>query len=532
MLKNTIQEIRNFQQNTKPTRGGRGGGKGHGPQPGRTGSATLLVKQEARFMPTQFRKNIGMWNEQDDDPFMNAINENLNRLADANMDEIVQLVHSRLAAPPSESAKMTPEDRQNYVKRTLVRKASLEPSFSGLYAEFTRRIGTPLKEAIISDNEVLFYDCMANARHGDNSDEQIGTARFMAELAKLQLIPSDSYIQAIVKLIERVHDSFMPLHVEMFKSFVINAGQEVARDVEERANHVWELLDRCLERKSVAQRLHFALVDVKDKLNEWFKGIQKRVVLTQAVPASDDERADVRAGFSSFMDRGEASTKLTVSGFVGAAMDLYQDQTREYFQFCEFICGVLGGLQPPPEEIAHALIDSITRYKDARTADDAPKLWPNTADLLYLMLVKKILPLDLAKRVRSAFPDLGVRKWAPDEGMKWFLNDHHYYSAPVDLEGEFSREIRDALMMPATVENPPEVMPMSRTIVVALLRSVMEKLPPDQDVTFESFAKWRHLLALAVRKVPKAFRDELTKLVDLYELPMEAEQLVQYVRGE
>jgi hypothetical protein len=112
--------------------------------------------------------------------------------------------------------------------------------------------------------------------------------------------------------------------------------------------------------------------------------------------------------------------------------------------------------------------------------------------------------------------------------MKWFLYDCYEFQAPIEVDG-FSAEIKDALVMPRTIENPPPTIPMSRLIAVALMRSIREKLADSEGETrISAFHKWKGLLAIAIRKQKQMTREELQKLVEYLEVRWEVNDIVHY----
>jgi hypothetical protein len=542
LLKNLMLEIKSPDEHRQRGRRSRGRDSGRFRRPN-SSQTSLVVANDNRFLPSALSKNIGMWNSDSDEAFKMSVNQTLNRLTDATVGDAVQEIHRLLNILEQRSEEnMHPMDRAQrvaHVVTTIVNKASREQAFVSQYAMFAQQSQAELQAAVVSKTSEDFYFSVANSHESDPEDFALtatGSARFFAALAANGVIPSGDYCEALVRLMREIHAKMFPARIEMLLGFVLSAGPIVIRDIGERAPQVWTQLSECMARRDIKRRLFFMFVDVDEKRREWIEGQQRHSTQNDLKQRSNEAIGEVRNAFTSFCDSTEITCTLPVPVFLRATLELYLDHARDHLTFCNFICTVLEQSHANPNDVKQAMLDRVRQCRELSLENDCPKIWPITADLMYLMLIKGLLLRSHGKIIREMFPDEKM-DWNAEDGMKWFLHDARELSdsifrlgekppALTEFEGDWSKEIRDALLMPQTLEAPPPEIPMSRLIAIALIRSIQEKLVIlEAELTLDSFAKWRELIRLAFERQGQTTRQEMEKLVEYLDLPFEVDDI-------
>jgi hypothetical protein len=234
----------------------------------------------------------------------------------------------------------------------------------------------------------------------------------------------------------------------------------------------------------------------------------------------------VRLSFENYKDTNEATIAIPAPEFLCAAGDLFPDQMRDGLTFGEFICDILASKRAPVRDVVDTLSQIAGQYLANREEEDAPKLWAVFDDLLYLMLLKGLLYVDHVKTIWRAFP----KEHSGDvvNGMKWFLFDHHPFAAAITLERFPSDEVREALLMPATIEQRcPRHFRASRLVAVAVIRSIAAKVADLPEPSIEGgFSKWKDYMQMILQRQRKVFDDELEFVIMDYEFPVSKEHLV------
>jgi hypothetical protein len=471
-----------------------------------------------------------------DKVFRSNLNQALNRITDATVDDVAHEVWG-LQEPLEDATEYNPNpwtrrQRFDHMVTTIVDKASREQAFVTQYATFVKRSVPDLQAEVVKKTTDDFNFNFANTHESDPDDFTLiatGSARFFAVLSALDVIRSDDYCEALVRLMAHIHLKMYPAAIEMLLGFVMTAGKTVIRDVSERAPIVWRQLDEAMHRPQLKRRLHFMFVDIDEKRREWMEGVSPAKKPAAGPRRSNEAIGEVRNAFSTFMDGTDVACNLAVPDFLRAALELHLDHVRDHWLFIQFICTVLEQKGANPLDAKAGLIERVQICKQMQLERDCPTLWPITSDLLYMMLIKGQLRLQDAKDIRNCYPDAPNVDWTPEPGMKWFLYDCYEFQAPVEVDNFFSTEIRDALAMPRTIENPPPSIPMSRLIAVALVRSIREKLAYSEgEIKIGALQKWKGLIALAIKKQEQTTREELQKLVEYLEVRFEVDEIVQY----
>jgi hypothetical protein len=412
---------------------------------------------------------------------------------------------------------------------TIVEKASREQAFVPQYAAFVKRSHAELQAGVLKKVTDDFNFNFANTHESDPDDFTLlatGSARFLAALSALDVVRSDDYCEALVRLMAHIHLKMFPAAIEMLLGFVMAAGPTVIRDVSDRAPIVWQQLHEAMHRPQLKRRLYFMFVDIDEKCREWMDGVSPARKPAARQRRSNEAISEVRNAFSTFMDDGACN--LEVLDFLRAALELHLDHVRDHSFFIQFISSVLEQKAANPLDVKAGLIERVQVCKQMQLERDCPTLWPIMSDLLYMMLIKGQLRPQDAKDIRNCYPDAPKVDWTPEPGMKWFLYDCYEFQAPVEMDN-FSAEIRDALVMPRIIDNPPPEIPMSRLIAVALVRSIRAKLAYNQvEIKIGALQKWKGLIALAVRKQEQTTKEELQELVESFDVKFELDEIVQY----
>jgi hypothetical protein len=111
--------------------------------------------------------------------------------------------------------------------------------------------------------------------------------------------------------------------------------------------------------------------------------------------------------------------------------------------------------------------------------------------------------------------------------MKWYICDHHYFTRPLELDRFPSDEVKDALRMPATIEQPMQSqMFTSRLIAVAIIRAVAAKVADQPEAGIEGWTKWKDYLKLVLGRQRRVFNEEVDFVIGDYEFQFTREDLI------
>jgi hypothetical protein len=443
----------------------------------------------------------------------------------------------RIENPSGNRKPMSALQRRAHLVQTIVQKAALEQAFAEQYAEYVMR-SDPVNgiRGPVVDQVSIEVDAAISNTHASDSDSftlsATGHTKFYGALAARRAIEPEKYCDVLLVLMRRAHAYAFPALIEMLNAFVLTAGPEVVRTVADVLPEIWDLFGELLERPGLRQRLHFILVDVDEKRREWLEGVVTHVVSRTEIVVSNEAIVAVRHAFTNFIDETEIGCNLAADEFLRTALEMYPDHIRDHYLFAQFICKLLQEKKAQSLQIKDLMIDRARKCIDEGVESDCPLLWPITADLIYLMVIKGLIQYDQASAIRACFPD-GRRgeRWKPEEGMKWFLYDVYEFRTPAQVGEQWSQEIRDALAMPTTIENPPQSILMSRLIAIALIRAIGTRLENERSIDINSFQKWKKLLFIAFQRQRKTAFEEMGALIESLYLNLSPEDVERYCRS-
>jgi hypothetical protein len=483
-------------------------------------SSTAFVElNKTRFVPSCLAKSAKVWDPASQQAFEMGIMTLLNRLTRDNIKQVVEELTPRL----------TSSDRVKFVVAVLNEKAANEHLFSELYAQFTRDCGLPeLRTSVVGQVTTEFFAWAANKRRTEGECHiATGCAKFYGALVAGGLIGLESGQTAFELLIQNMEngtvEGMVADHVvQMMVAMVGSSGADFARRL---SPTLWSRFDVVLKKGVLSSRLNCLLQDVADLRDEFLFGTRRTGALQQAPVHSESAVQAVRLSFENYKDTSEAMIAIPAPEFLCAAGVLFPDQTRDGRTFGDFICEVLAAKRAPVRDVVDTLSQIAGQYLANRECEDAPKLWAVFDDLLYLMMLRGLLYIDHVKTIWGAFPK--EHNCDVVNGMKWFLFDQHSFATPIAIDRFPSDEVREALMMPTTIEQRcPRHFRTSRLIAVAVVRSIAAKVADLAEPLIESFLKWKDYVYLVMQRQKKVFDDELDFVIMDYEFPFSKEQLV------
>lgn len=481
----------------------------------------LVELNPDRFVSTALAKNVGLYDDQSDEAFQNAINRLLNRLTTNNImdtfNDIKDLVKS--------------DKHQEYLAFALVDKAMKEHIFTGLYAKFVAECdSTPIvQQNVVGKITTKFYDyCAKYSANENDSHYSQGTAKFFAALLNFRIISVKEGLDAFQELIQSLEVKNIPPHiVEMLSSFVKDCGKEFLKQI---PDEIWTHFDKTQKRTDIKSRLIFILKDVDEIRQEAINGIKPARAINQQVAKKNNEHIfKVRDSYVNYQEGEEAKINLSFTDFLNAVCNLFPDQTNDSDTFCQYICDIIASKKPNARDIVTILSVCASAYKRDNIDCDSPKMWGLFDDLLYYMLLRKEISIDEMRTIMTEFPIQHCNDIV--NGMKWFLLDHHDFNLPIVLDTFPSVEVRDALMMPKIVDQPfPLNFPLSRLIAIAVLRSICSKL--HDNPTVQDFLKYKPYLETTIERQPKAFNEEMESLIDFYGFNFSVEDLISCINNK
>ncbi|OHS93584.1 hypothetical protein TRFO_40145 [Tritrichomonas foetus] len=509
-----------------------------------TSAAELVELNPDRFIPTHLSKTIGQWDETSDKAFRIKVNQTLNSLTRKTMsislENLKQLISVVSQSPPEQGQpkNMTLQERSDFVIKALVDKATKEQSFSDLYANFTALTDPEFQSHVIKMNNNALNDSIMNPGSEDDEESSLicnGSAKFFSSLAKIHLI-EDQDLYDIVKALTdelKTRETPHPTHVEMIHSFYLNIGQEIANLLEKFLPEMWESIEQCMRSPTLKKRFYFLLVDVIEKRDKWIKNIQtKEQVSQKSAQSSTDHMNNVRGAFSTYMDSYSIpEINLKSRDFFYASMDIFPDQSKNNFDFCEFICGALHQMKAQHKDIKTVLTNRVSRFRDQKIENECPYFWANVSTLINMLLIKKLLSLHEAKDIHNNFPE---KIWNYENSLKWYIHDYHTFADPIYLSpnDQWPMEIMDALAMPQNIDNLPPEIPMSKLITVSLIRTLNQKFRKYERVDLHSFSRWKSYLIIANERYLELLRTEIDYLLQDLEMSKTVNQVIDYCYGQ
>lgn len=474
------------------------------------------------FMSTKEQKVAGVWDENSEQAFNMKVLSLLNRLTQQNMKLTIKELIPVLTTP----------ERINFVADTLTNKASQEHSFASLYARFSSNLKyNGLENLIIKKAKDMFFE-YSNKQLGDNSDthDLTGCSKFVACLINEKSIKYKEGIECFEKLIQGLEaPQIAASNVEMFLIFVQNCGIEFAKKV---PSSTWDRFIQVKHGRELSSRVKYLLEDVEEIYNEQVLGKIKTAKIENKSPElqSDTKVYLVRDAFTNYKEGSEATVDLSVPDFIRSASSMFPDQTREPMTYCEFICDILEPKHPIKSVLIDLLGKCASEYCQNKIEGDSPKMWSLFDDLLYYMILRKFLDSEDVKIIMKSFPS--EHESDIENGMKWFLQDKHYFSKAIDLPNFPSSEVKQALMMPATIHQEfKQSMLYSRLIATSIIRSIASAISESDNPLLEMKNNYLPFLSLA-DSIPEIFDNEWATMIADYNFDFSVDDIYEIVFGE
>lgn len=549
ILKNYVLETdKGLQSNpSRSPRGRQNQGRGKRSQFAHSPSvATLVELNKDRFTSTQLEKNIGQWDETSDEAFKININQILNRLTPKNMEQSIKEIKEQInmKKDPAHSLQkdsnnnMTPKDREQFVVKTLVDKATKEQSFSDLYAQFTSKCSDNFRDKVVELNHSSINDSIVNP--GTENDEQSslmcnGSAKFFASLASVNLVNPESLYDIIKDILDELSNKIPHSHhIEMLNSFYLNISPEVANKIDEifDDDEIWTVVDQVMKIPTLKKRLYFLLLDIIEKRDKFRQNQDESQNASKTVndQFSKENMSKVRGAFSSYLESYNLpDIDLKSRDFFNAALEIFPDETKYYYDFCQFISNELKAMHAQKNDTSKILSDKVQKFKEQNIEKECPNVWANISTLINMFLLEDLITLDRANEIHKKFPE---PVWDFNNSMKWYIYDFLDFSKAIHVS-KWPIELCDALSLPERLDNlNSKDFWMSRLICVALIRSLYQKFKDAEIVNFHTFAKWKPQLALAAKRHPDTFRSEMEVLFNDFEMTKTIDQFIEYISKE
>lgn len=500
-----------------------GGDQHHGKQNQRQNyyskNVELTHKTGDAFIPVHQLKTVDMYDEESDEAIHSSIRQLLNRLTQATLTQTLTEI-KEIAKTPELIA---------FTADIFCTKASQEINFASLYADFTYKTYSSLKDGITSTIMQQFFDWQANPTKSEY-DSQIasGCSKFLASLVKLEVLPFSSgklAINALFKSLENCESSI----IEMLYSFVEAAGANFIKRVPKEN---WDKITKTMK-SNIPSRIKFLLQDILEKRDEWIRGIVPSRSTTPQIPQPDQILSDVRSAYSDYSENDSVvpELKCKVTDFYNAAMTIFTDQTKEPNFYCYFVALELAKFRPEKSFIVKQLKDTIQKFVADEVVRDFPKIWTNVTLLLLNCVLVSVINAEDAKTIHATIPESPPFDIVNE--MKWFLDCYHYFIDPVEIYEFPSYEIVEALRMPKTIMQDYKSIRMSRLMAVATVRSVLAKFRLLTEHTVNNLEKWKPFLCLAYSKQQKAFTESLIAEIDeTGEFKFSSEDVINYCKNK
>lgn len=537
ILKNYVLDTDKESQfsSSRSPRGRQNQGRGKRPQfVHSTSVATLVELNKNRFTSTQLEKNIGEWDETSEEAFKININQILNRLTPKNMDQSINEIKEQISIKKDQA-----KDREQFVAKTLVDKATKEQSFSDLYAQFTSKCSENFIEKVVKLNHSSINDSIVNP--GSENDELQalicnGSAKFFASLANFNLETEESIYDIISFILTELKNKGTPHshHVEMLNSFYLNISPEVANKIDEIFDNdeVWTVIDQIMNIPTLKKRLYFLLLDIKEKRDGFRQNQNDSQDTNKTVndQSSKENMNKVRGAFSSYLESYSLpDIDMTSRDFLFSALDIFPDETKAYFDFCQFIASELKSMHAQKNDTTKILLDKVQKFKEQSIEKECPNIWANISTLINMLLLEDLINLDRANEIHKKFPE---PVWDFSNSMKWYIYDFHDFSKAIHVT-KWPLELSDALSLPERLDNlNSKDFLMSRLICVALIRSLYQKFKDLDKINFHNFSKWKPQLALAAKRHPDTFKIEMEILFNDFEITKTVDQFIDYCNKE
>ena len=492
-----------------------------GPSPqnkGKSGRKSIQLNvREEKFIPTAFEKNAGLWDEGSERAFQIEVKSLLNKLTADTIPMAIQSLHKWIDQETDNEKRMS---MLKFVADNLSVKASEEHAFAGLYATFTKAMGDSLKElqdSVVAQVASEFYILRGkNIRNESESHVACGFAKFYGSLIASGVIPPENAMKVFDDIVnsleEGVRRKYLSNHiVEMAFVFIKDSGSTFARAVPEE---LWARVEKVKASGVGTQRLKFMIGDIIEMKQEWVYG-QAPTRAIESTPVPEPNLYLVRDALENYKEGEECEIDMPPENFLRAAGEMFPDQTRDPATYCEFVCAAIVKLSIRPRQIVSTLSSVAESFRTTRIESDSPKLWSLFDDLAYALMLHGVLQVSDVRALWRSFP----KEHSNDivNGMKWYLCDNHYFQKSVNLTNFPSNEIRDALMMPDTIDKPmPSGFRMSKLISLAIIRSVCSKVIEADHPSIDQLTRWKPFLRCAMERDSAFFKKEMdSNIVDL-----------------
>ena len=460
------------------------------------------------FQSTKSRKEAGIWDENSYEAFTMSALSMLNRLTKQNMDLTINELKALLKG----------SEQISFFTQAIVDKVPQEHAFSLLYATFTSRLHFKnIERRIVELVLKKFFECCNIALTLDeNSDTHVltGCSKFVACLIQVHSISVENGIKCVNEMVKNFNNQKIPSAiVEMLLIFVQNINEDFALKM---PSSTWDKIIQVKKENQLPSRIKYLLEDIEEIYEHVIlKQPKKAISSVKPLPLhSDSKMYLVRDAFTNYKEEtGSFDVDLPTNEFLRAAGDLFPDQTRDPSTYCEFICDILEKEKADPTMIVDVLGKCASEYCKNKIEGDSPKMWALFDDLLYYLILRKIINCDDAQLIMKNFP--AMHESDIINGMKWFLCDKHNFTKAINLPNFPSDEIKDALLMPETIHKPiPENLKMSRLIAISIMRSIAEVIS-NKENPFDALKEYIEYLALIDDRYI-GFKVELEGIIDYY----------------
>ena len=242
----------------------------------------------------------------------------------------------------------------------------------------------------------------------------------------------------------------------------------------------------------------------------------------------DQFEKEIRSAFCDFEEGNEIELKVnqrkkgSVFETILRLFNSYSDNIECYVRFAS---AVLKVVKFDKREIPVTLRKFIEASIASKAEKESPYFWENLTRLMsYLTINSQLMVKDFKELIGVIYSqDESQEPPRPEEMLKWYLHDFHYFEDPMDFK--FSGdEILEALRMPRTIEKNITDIRMSKLIAIAIVRSVFAIVDKKGDASAKAFAKYSRYLDKA-RKYPKTYKAEVERMIEEYDMEVSYDAL-------
>lgn len=510
-LMNYLKEQESAKQGNK--------GKQSMRRPLKPAAATLVEKDENRYIPATQLKVANVWRDDSREAFEASLNFLLNRLTETRIEKTIEELMSHIKNTT----------HKNIVSETLVEKAEKEHAFSMIYAKLTSELkDKELKDLIIRNAEKDVDDFITNKPRNENEENRAtGTAKFVASMIFHKIIDVEKgleHLRSILDAIDVTADkesdktadkesdktadkTIEACYVEMLEVFIKTAGQSFCRQIKKED---WDVFDAILKHEGPSTRKGCLLLNIKELKDEWLH--DKKTNAVTFIPSKDTDELDdyIRSAYCDFTEGTELKDcTAELTQFLYAALKQLPDHIKDAHDYGLFIATVLmKGKQNKNQDRNEVLKRFAIEITENGLISESPKIWNAFFVVIVALYTMAQFQLNKVREIYEKFPEgRDEVNWVNES--KFFLYQYYSFTKSVNNKSIPNAEISDALRMPDDIEKRNEHSKFSRLIAIAICRVIVDKgFRVEPEKIGDLIAKYSSQLKVIIEKYTPVFEEE------------------------